>query len=135
MRVARTTKRQDFVIKVLCSGEEGRSQLDMLRKIATGPETMLNRNHCLPMLNEIVLENAVFGVFPKASCSLESVMGSWAFFSQNSAGDIADMMMQALEALDYIHGLNIAHRVRCFKTYVNIAAADSPLRMPSRIGS
>ncbi|TFK33304.1 kinase-like domain-containing protein, partial [Crucibulum laeve] len=106
-RVARTLAGQDVLVRILVVKNEGHRHLNILRKTSTGRNTFLSNNHCLPMLAEVVLEDIVFGVFPKAYGSLELAFESW---TKNSVGDILDMLLQALEALCFIHNLGIAHR-------------------------
>ena len=77
------------------------------------------------MFMEFQFEDIVFGIFPKVGAEILDAFGFW---PKNSAGDIVDMLMQMLEvsltydmsslilhsfskALEFIHGLNIAHRV------------------------
>ena len=77
------------------------------------------------MFMEFQFEDIVFGIFPKVGAEVLDAFGFWA---NNSVGDIVDMLMQMLEvsltydvvsqfsfmylkALEFIHGLNIAHRV------------------------
>lgn len=101
-----------MIVKVLVVHNEGTEQLRILRKLARGPVTMLGANHCLPLMDEFILDHVVFGIFPKAGGTMLEAYDSW---SQNSVGDIMNMLSQALEGLVFIHGLHIAHRV-CIST-------------------
>ena len=86
---------------------------------------MLSTNHALPMFMEFHLEDIVFGIFPMVGGEMSYAFGFW---PNNSVGDIIDMLLQMLEvnfclltpqnfihlfvkALEFIHDLNIAHRV------------------------
>ena len=79
------------------------------------------------MVMEFQFEDIIFGVFPKAGGDMSLAFGFW---PNNSVGDVIDMLMQMLEvsfyftyvvvsqfhfyylkALEFIHDLNIAHRV------------------------
>ena len=79
------------------------------------------------MVMEFQLEDIIFGIFPKAGGDMSLAFGFW---PNNSVGDVIDMLMQMLEvtfyftyvvshisfyyylkALEFIHDLNIAHRV------------------------
>ncbi|TFY57490.1 hypothetical protein EVG20_g8528 [Dentipellis fragilis] len=99
---------QDVVVRIVVLKGEGRKYLEILRKIATGPLGLLSSNHTLPMLKEIAGDSATFCVFPMVGGgNLRNAYDGWA---KTSAGDILDMVMQALEGLAFIHNLNIAHR-------------------------
>ena len=76
------------------------------------------------MVMEFQFEDIIFGIFPKAGGDMSLAFGFW---PNNSVGDVIDMLMQMLEvdftyyrlsifiylfkALEFIHDLNIAHRV------------------------
>ena len=77
------------------------------------------------MFMEFQFEDIVFGIFPMVGAKMSKAFGCW---PKNSVGDIIDMLMQMLEvsfifyvvsqfsfiylkALEFIHDLNIAHRV------------------------
>lgn len=53
-------------------------------------------------------EDVVFGIFPKVGGQMSEAYGAWA---KNSAGDVVEMILQMLEALEFIHSQNVAHRV------------------------
>jgi len=59
------------------------------------------------MFMELQFEDIIFGIFPKVGAEITYAYGYW---PNNSVGDIIDMLMQMLEALEFIHDLNIAHR-------------------------
>ena len=94
VRAARTAEGHDVIVRVLCVADQGRTHLNILRRIATGECSLLSNNHALPMFREIVFEDIIFGVFPKAHSDMDQMYGCWA---NNSVGDIMDMILQALE--------------------------------------
>ncbi|KAK7055194.1 kinase-like domain-containing protein [Favolaschia claudopus] len=104
---ARHKKGFDVVIKTICAGSQGHSQLRILRKLATGAEAMRPSNHVLPMFEEIHLDDIVFGVFPFLSTPLDN-----RFFCTEvcSAGDMINLIVQMLEATIFIHDRLIAHQ-------------------------
>lgn len=57
------------MIVLLSDGVVGPNCVDALREVATGKNAGIDRNHALPMLQEIHHNNLVFGVFP--------LVGSW----------------------------------------------------------
>ncbi|KAF8806766.1 hypothetical protein BYT27DRAFT_7100370 [Phlegmacium glaucopus] len=106
-RAARTRDGHDVIIRVIVLGNEGHEHLKILRRIAAREKSLLNNNHALPMFAEFVFEDIIFGVFPKVGSGMTLAYGWW---PKNSVGNIVEMLMQMLEALDFIHGMNIAHR-------------------------
>ncbi|KIM38986.1 hypothetical protein M413DRAFT_419349 [Hebeloma cylindrosporum] len=106
-RAARTREGHDVIIRIIALKNEGREHLNILRRIATTEKSLFNNNHTLPMFTEFEFEDIIFGVFPKVGSSVAVAYGFWA---KNSVGDIVEMLLQMLEALDFIHELNIAHR-------------------------
>ena len=124
MRAARTRDGLDVIIRVIVIRNEGHEHLKILRTIATGENSLLSTNHTLPMFREFQFEDIVFGIFPLVGARMSRAFGFW---PKNSVGDIIDMLMQMLEvsfihvvsqlsfiylkALEFIHDLNIAHRV------------------------
>ncbi|KAF8809792.1 hypothetical protein BYT27DRAFT_7135952 [Phlegmacium glaucopus] len=106
-RAARMRDGHDVIIRVIALGNEGHEHLKILRRIATGKDSLLSTNHALPMLAEFHLEDITFGIFPKVGGAVWQAYDYWA---QNSVGDILEMIMQMLEALVFIHDLRITHR-------------------------
>ncbi|KAI0317822.1 hypothetical protein OF83DRAFT_1057980 [Amylostereum chailletii] len=106
-RAVRTREGHDAIMRVIVIKDEGRQHLDVLRKVATAPQSLLSNNHALPMLQEFCFEHLTFGIFPKVGGTMEDAYRFWA---KNSVGDVLDMTMQALEGLTFIHDLNVAHR-------------------------
>ncbi|TRM63891.1 hypothetical protein BD626DRAFT_568503 [Schizophyllum amplum] len=105
--VVRTRQGQDAMLRVVAIGEDGREPLRIWRKLATAPHALISTNHVLPLLQEVHLEHITLGLFPLVAQSMEDIFGMWA---KNSVGDILNALVQALEALAYVHGLGIAHR-------------------------
>ncbi|KAF8799944.1 hypothetical protein BYT27DRAFT_6845910 [Phlegmacium glaucopus] len=106
-RMARTRDGHDVAIRVITINNEGHDHLSILRKVATGPITLLSNNHVLPMFTEFHFHDVAFGIFPKVGWMVSDAYDYWA---KNSVGDIVDMLMQALEGLAFIHDLKVAHR-------------------------
>ncbi|RDB23619.1 Calcium-dependent protein kinase 4 [Hypsizygus marmoreus] len=107
IRIVRTPDDHDMAVRVITVKGEGHNHLSILRKIATGHQSLIQENHALPMLAEFSFEDITFGMFPKVGGTMQDAFCFWA---KNSVGDILDMLMQALEGLAFIHDLNIAHR-------------------------
>lgn len=84
----------DVGIRVITIRNEGHDHLRILRKIATGVNSLFSNNHVLPMLSEFQFEDIIFGIFPKVGGELRDLYGNWA---RNSAGDIIEVIMQMLE--------------------------------------
>ncbi|THU93588.1 hypothetical protein K435DRAFT_903331, partial [Dendrothele bispora CBS 962.96] len=104
---AQNKEGSSVVIRVISIKQDGLEHLDILRKLATGHSSLLVENHTLPMLQELQHQDIIFGIFPLVGADMRMSIGFWA---ENSVGDIMDMLMQALEALVYIHKQGIAHR-------------------------
>ncbi|TFY59007.1 hypothetical protein EVG20_g7948 [Dentipellis fragilis] len=94
-RAARTTQGTDVIVRVMAIRNHGRPQLNILRKLATGPQILLSNNHTLPILQEIHFEYISFATFPKVGESMLDVYGR--IWPRNSVGDVLDMITQALE--------------------------------------
>ena len=93
-RAARTAGGVDVAIRVIAIGDEGRDHLKILKKIARGKPALHSTNHALPMFQQLVFEDIVFGVFPKIGARIFDMVGRWA---KNSVGDVLEMVMQMLE--------------------------------------
>ncbi|KAH9928467.1 kinase-like domain-containing protein [Epithele typhae] len=107
VHAANTREGQAVVIRVLAVGNQGCDHVTILRFIASTYHATASRNHALPLLNVSYFEDILFGIFPMVGQDLRDLLYP---FRKNSVGDIVDIIMQCLEALDYIHGENIAHR-------------------------
>ncbi|KAJ7582521.1 kinase-like domain-containing protein [Mycena floridula] len=84
VRMVRTPEGYDVVIRVISIKEEGSDHLKILRRIARGPMSLISIG--------------------------ATMLGAYGFWAQNSVGDVIDMVMQALEALSFLHSQKIAHR-------------------------
>ncbi|KAF9483154.1 hypothetical protein BDN70DRAFT_828108 [Pholiota conissans] len=107
IHTARTSDGLDVIIRIVVIHNEGHNHLRILRKVATGVNSLYSNNHALPMLAEVQFDDIILGVFPKVGSSMFFLYGSWA---RNSAGDVVEVIMQMLEGLAFIHNLGIAHR-------------------------
>jgi serine/threonine protein kinase len=97
----------DVVVRVLIVSGEGQNHLDVVRKLATVPLSLQSSNHVLPLLDCIQFQDITFGVFPMAESTM---IYSYGYTFRNSVGDVINMILQALEALAFIHSHGIAHR-------------------------
>ncbi|KJA17230.1 hypothetical protein HYPSUDRAFT_46675 [Hypholoma sublateritium FD-334 SS-4] len=101
--------RRHYIIRVFTAGGEGLDTLNIIRLLTThSPDNLLSNNHMLPMVEEIMYEDIVFGVFPLLGDRVQFAM--MPFLRQSSVEDIVFMIMQALEAVIYIHDKNVGHR-------------------------
>jgi len=105
----------NVVIRVAVIGNEGRQHLGILRKLARGTTCLLTENHVVPLWGEAQLEDIVFVISPYVGHSMDECYGGW---PKNSVGDIVDMIIQALEAIAFVHSLGIVHRDLCKSNYV-----------------
>jgi len=108
---------------VIAIGNEGRHQLDILRKIATGPDSFWSNNHTLPMIEEIQLEDIVLGVFPKVGGGM---FEAFSFWPKNSVGDGLEMVMQMLEVSYSAFYLHSARPILCIGSGVYSQIEYSP---------
>ncbi len=83
-----------MVLRVLAIGEEGRDHVDLLKRFARGPYSLISANHTLPLLGLIDLDEITFAVLPKVGYACSDVYNTWA---ESSVGDILDMIAQCLE--------------------------------------
>lgn len=84
----------DVAIRVIAIGDEGGNHLKILKKIAMGKPALHSNNHAIPMFQQLVFEDIVFGIFPKIGARIFDMVGRWA---KNSVGDVLEMVMQMLE--------------------------------------
>jgi hypothetical protein len=91
--VARRRDGLDVVVRVLTAGGQGDNHRRILKRIACGQEVLLQDNHVLPLLYELVYQDITFGIFPRVSVCMERSICSW---PKNSVGDVLDMIMRAL---------------------------------------
>jgi hypothetical protein len=76
--MARTRDGHDVAIRVIVLKDEGHEHLHVLRKIATGPTTLLTNNHTLPMFTEFQFDDIVFGSFPEVGGEMADAYDRWA---------------------------------------------------------
>lgn len=98
---------RDFVVRVITVGGEGHDHLRIIRKLSTKSNLVLSNNHILPMEYEILYEDVLLGIYPMLGWNMRLAMTS---LFANSVEDIMYLILQALEAVSFIHGLGIAHR-------------------------
>ncbi|KAF5316324.1 hypothetical protein D9619_006766 [Psilocybe cf. subviscida] len=118
---ARSGQGDDYIISVMAVGENDEKALNHLRIIrrlsATYPDILLSNNHILPLVQEIFYGDTVFGVFPMLKgislyhCLLPNM-------PRRSVEDAVFLLLQALEAICYIHGKRIAHRDLFFENFL-----------------
>jgi len=99
----RTADGRDVLIRLISKGEQGLEELDVQQRVATGSLAFRGENHCLPMLQQLILEDMTFGVFP-AMC--EGFNFPW----YHAISEVFDAIIQLLEGLHFLHRLLIAHR-------------------------
>ncbi|TFK89446.1 hypothetical protein K466DRAFT_597791 [Polyporus arcularius HHB13444] len=106
---ARAADGRDVVIRVLAVGSHGKSHVEILKLLSRRHYSVVDRNHAIPLFELIKYDNITFGIFPKIGFSVFVAYGpmSWA---KNSVGDIVDMFMQCVEALEFIHYVGVAHK-------------------------
>ncbi|EPT02659.1 hypothetical protein FOMPIDRAFT_99158 [Fomitopsis schrenkii] len=105
----------NVVIRIVSMENEGRRHLEILRKLASGTRSLLTDNHVVPLWHEVQFDDLVFTVVPYVGYSMRECYGEWA---KDSVGDIIDMILQALEAIAFVHDLGIVHRDLCKHNYL-----------------
>ncbi|KAH9920663.1 kinase-like domain-containing protein [Fomitopsis serialis] len=110
-----TTGGLNVVIRVAAIGNEGKKHVEILRKLARGTISLMTNNHVVPLWKEVQLHDIIFVISPYVGYSMDQCYGRWA---NNSVGDIVDMIIQALEAIAFVHSLGIVHRDLCKANYV-----------------
>ncbi|KAI9069071.1 hypothetical protein FKP32DRAFT_91342 [Trametes sanguinea] len=106
-RPARTKEGRDVVIRAMVVGERGKEHLEILQLIAKGSLAFYSNNHTIPLLDTVYFEDITFGIFPKVGFRVAEAYGHWA---QNSVGDVVNMLLQCLEALEFLQDAGVAHR-------------------------
>ncbi|KAJ3783162.1 hypothetical protein GGU10DRAFT_317246 [Lentinula aff. detonsa] len=105
-RAIRTREGQDVVCRVIVVKGEGVNALNSLRRISTGLNSLVSRNHALPMLREFRFQDIVCGIFPMSGTSFSEIFGPNSHDRcQSSVGDILDLF-----TLAFIHEKRVAHR-------------------------
>ena len=89
-----TREGHNVAIRIMSVGDDGKAQMQILRKIARGNISLFSENHVAPLWREVSIGDLTFALFPFIGYNLENCYGLWA---RNSVGDIIDMIMQALE--------------------------------------
>ncbi len=86
------------MVRVIAMNDQGRTHLNILRRIATSPSALFFENFTLPMLHEVHFEDVVFGVFPLVGPNIEDAHYDSPFRpNENSVGDLLNMYLQALQ--------------------------------------
>ncbi|KAJ3786710.1 hypothetical protein GGU11DRAFT_744173 [Lentinula aff. detonsa] len=114
---ARTTDNRDVLIVLLSDGIVGENCVDVLRKIATGKNAGIDRNHTLPLLDEIHYENLVFGVFPLVGSSF---IPAW--FS--NIAHALESMSQIMEGVAFLHDHLVVHRDLFLSNFLSSRRSD-----------
>ncbi|KAJ3911981.1 hypothetical protein F5877DRAFT_54661, partial [Lentinula edodes] len=96
---ARTTKHQDVLLILQSNPEE----VTILREIAMGLKSGIDRNHTLPLLKLITCGELTFGVAPLVGHNLTH--SSFA-----NLGQVLDAIRQILEGVVFLHDNLVAHR-------------------------
>ena len=141
---ARSTRvgRTDCVLRVLTAGGQGQDHLRIMRRLSRPPDILLCNNHILPLIDEIIFEDIVIGVFPKIMHYLgEATYGSY----MTSVEDLLHMVLQAFEVrslfrsdsapklsshkgIAYLHRNLIAHRVTIIYFAINIISHSNAIQ-------
>ena len=79
-----------MLIRLISKGDQGHEDLEILQRVAMGPLAFLGENHCLPMLQQLTLEDMTFGVFPAVSDDFHS---PWFL----TISEVFDVVIQLLE--------------------------------------
>ncbi|KAF9513119.1 hypothetical protein BS47DRAFT_1344660 [Hydnum rufescens UP504] len=85
---AQTEGSRHVLIRLIAKGDHGHEELDVLQKVAIGPLAFLGRNHTLPMLQQLTLEDMTFGGFD--------------FPWYHAISEVFDAVIQLLEGLVFI---------------------------------
>ncbi|KAH9913556.1 kinase-like domain-containing protein, partial [Epithele typhae] len=132
LRAARSKARdQDVVIRVVQAGAEEIAHLSVIEFLGSEPIASISTNHTLPVLELVELGDIVFAIFPKAGPDLIGVLNPPA---HNSVGDIVDIIMQCLEALNFLHLNGIAHRDAYKDNFLIDYYPQSLVTDPVRVG-
>lgn len=105
MHAARKDKRH-YVVRVLSAGGEGLGTLNIMRLLTRSPDNLLSNNHML-LMEEILYQDIVFGVFPLLGDSLQYAM--MPLLQESSIEDIVLMIMQALEVGHFYYFSGFCH--------------------------
>ena len=95
LHAARKNKRH-YIIRILSAGGEGLDTLKIMRLLTTqSPDNLLSSHHIIPIVEEVMYGDIVFGVFPLLGDRVQFAM--MPVLQQSSVEDIVFMIMQALE--------------------------------------
>ncbi|KAF9013000.1 hypothetical protein BDZ89DRAFT_1077123 [Hymenopellis radicata] len=104
LRAVRCKSGADFVCKVLVVGTDGETGLFALRQALSGLAIFEAENHILPLLREIHVDNLTIGF------CISDVIRDAILSEHCSLGDLLHIVIQALEALMFLHEKRVAHR-------------------------
>ncbi|KAH9480119.1 hypothetical protein JR316_0006716 [Psilocybe cubensis] len=105
---ARMNGVRDVVLRVIVNLGEGHAHLNLLKRLARPPDSLLSSNHILPILYEVVFEDIIILAVPKLIFDLDDACRPGKF--SNSIEDVLYMIVQALEGVSYLHQNLIAHQ-------------------------
>ncbi|TFK89444.1 hypothetical protein K466DRAFT_486812, partial [Polyporus arcularius HHB13444] len=105
---ARAADGRDVVIRVLAIGSHGRKHVEILKLLSQNHYSVIDRNHAIPVFELLAYQDVTFAILPKVGFSMLFAYGSLSW-AKNSVGDLIDMIMQCVEALDFIHYVGVAH--------------------------
>ncbi|KZW02371.1 hypothetical protein EXIGLDRAFT_829266 [Exidia glandulosa HHB12029] len=101
---ARTTDGRDVIIRLVSIGDSGANHREALQRLATGNVASVIGNHCVPVLQWIVLEDIHFAVQPLLSYIDQSTL-----YCYENVQDLINTIHQMLEALQFCHERLVAH--------------------------
>ncbi|KIM39634.1 hypothetical protein M413DRAFT_29331 [Hebeloma cylindrosporum] len=115
LHAVRGKDNKDYIVRVMTSGGEGHNHLRLVRRLSSAfPDNTLSNTHILPMVLEVQFKDITLGFFPKAQYPLDRVLSN----RQSTVEDAVYMILQALEAVVFIHDKQIAHRDLFFGNFV-----------------
>ncbi|KIM39635.1 hypothetical protein M413DRAFT_447109 [Hebeloma cylindrosporum] len=115
LHAVRGKDNRDYIVRVMTSGGQGYNHLRLVRRLSsTFPDNTLSNTHILPMVLELQFKDITFAFFPKAQYSLLDVVTT----ASSTVEDVVHMVLQALEAVVFIHDKHIAHRDLFFGNFV-----------------
>ncbi|KAF9513120.1 hypothetical protein BS47DRAFT_1459789 [Hydnum rufescens UP504] len=118
---AQTVDGRYVLIRLIAKGDFGHEELDILQKVAMGPLSFLGENHCLPMAQQLTLQDMTFGVFP-------AVTEGFGFPWYHAISEVFDATIQLLEALNFLHRHLIAHRdIGADNILINFVGGKRPI--------
>ncbi|KAL8276529.1 hypothetical protein RQP46_011077 [Phenoliferia psychrophenolica] len=119
---ARRSDGTDVVIRVLTRAGEGQEFLDILRTLSSPSARLDPHNSTLPMIDELQLDDMVFGIFPLMRP--DGLTARW-FHSTNEVFQALD---EVLAGFAYLHNHRIAHRdFQAGEIYINYGTGQGPI--------